>query len=393
MSEINDLFYLESVYPEAAEIFSFDYKSLEAITENCVYVFDTNVLLVPFNTNEKNLDDIKSILLKLKKQSRLFLPARAAREFAKNRASRLGDLFLKIRQTKNKLNSEPFKIENYLLLNFNETYLSIQNNFGEIRKLINDSKKLLEKLESDVLSWNWDDNVSKIYREIFTSEVIKEVKKTDDELAKDLAYRIKYKIPPGYKDSNKLDDGIGDLIIWQTAMEIAHDQNADLVIVSNDQKNDWFYKQDNTGLYPRYELFDEFRRFSGGKSMHIIDFPKFLELRNAQEDTIAEVRENVFRSRVYRNPKFSKDLLTKGLMIEHSKFGVGKILSVEQELGDEKITVNFDDYGMKQLLFKFSPIKLVNNSHNSNLLNSITGNDVQDYNFFDVINDEDIDKP
>lgn len=383
MSEKKDIFYLDNIFPDAPKIFSFEYKPLNELVDNSIFILDTNVLFVPFDTNEKNLEDIKNILLKIKGEDKLFLPARVAREFANNRAKRLGDLFLKLRQTKDNLNSGNYKIEDYPLLQGNKNYKKVLENFDKLSELIKSSRKLLNNVESDILSWNWNDNVSKTYKEIFSEDIVIEVKKSKEDLIKDLKYRIAHKIAPGYKDSNKLDDGIGDLIVWQTAMEIAKSKNMNLILVSNDQKNDWFYKQDKTGLYPKYELFDEFRRFTGGLSLQIINFPKFLEIQHARAETIKEVRESIKKVEEIRKTyltNLGSDDLMKGLMIDHRKFGLGIIT----EMDKDTMKVNFEQYGTKKLLIRFSPIKILNNSHNFLIKNPDFDGDPKTYQLLDV---------
>ena len=37
---------LEKTYPEADKVFNFSYKSADEIKDTCIYVLDTNVLLV-----------------------------------------------------------------------------------------------------------------------------------------------------------------------------------------------------------------------------------------------------------------------------------------------------------------------------------------------------------
>ena len=286
MTDMKDIFYLDRVFPEASKIFSEKFKTAEEIIANGIIVLDTNVLLVPFDTSEKNVSDIKSIYLKYKKENRLFIPAREAWEFANNRANRIGDIFLQIRQLKDNLNSGIFKINQYPILQNNKDYLDLLYQFDAIQKSIKSSRKFLDNIEAHIQSWTWDDNVSVAYKEIFIPEIIVEVLKDKEELEKDLAFRIEYKVAPGFKDSKKADDGIGDLVIWQTILEIAKTYDKDLIFVTNDQKNDWFYKQDKIGLYPKYELFDEFRRFTDGKSIAIINFIKFLELSKAKAETI-----------------------------------------------------------------------------------------------------------
>jgi len=288
-----NIFYLKEVFPEADKIFSSKYSSVEQIKDECLFVLDTNILFVPFDTSEKSLKAIGEIFKSLKKKNRLFLPARVAREFAKNRGKNIGNLFLKIRQKKNGLNSGNFKIEDYPLLENNNEFIQLKDKFKAINKLISESRQIFNNIENHILSWNWDDPVSNIYSEIFTPEIVIEMKKEPEELKKDLKFRIEHKIPPGFKDSGKLDDGVGDLIVWQTVLEIGKENDKNVILVSDDQKNDWFYKQDKMGVYPRFELFDEFRRFTNGNSIAIINFPQLLEMFDAAEDIVVEVEKSI----------------------------------------------------------------------------------------------------
>ncbi|WP_374442726.1 PIN domain-containing protein [Epilithonimonas sp.] len=357
-----DYFYLDKVFPEPENIFSFEYKSIEQIEKDCIFVFDTNVFFVPFDSSEKSIEEINKILKKLKKENKLFIPARVAREFANNRAKKIGDLFLKVRQTKENLNSGPYKFEDYPLLEDNENYKLIKSKFENIVNLIKESRNLLTNIENDIKNWNWNDNVSAMYKEIFTKDNIVELKKNQTDLIEDLQNRIQYKIAPGYKDSGKIDDGIGDLIIWTTILELAKDKKSDIIFVSNDQKNDWFYNQDKIGLYPKYELFDEFRRFTDEKSIHIINFPKFLEIRNAKVETIKEVRITIAKNdenqRLYN---FSRDYkhsdLSIGTILYHRKFGRGEILDLYHSgKGKEWVQIQFDSGLNKKLILKTSDL-------------------------------------
>jgi hypothetical protein len=53
MATNKDIFYLDKVFPEPCKIFSESYKSTEEIIMNAIIVLDTNVLLVPYDTNER----------------------------------------------------------------------------------------------------------------------------------------------------------------------------------------------------------------------------------------------------------------------------------------------------------------------------------------------------
>ena len=369
MTDKKDLFYLDKVFPEADKIFSENFKAANEIIANAIIVLDTNVLLVPFDTNEKNVEDIKDIYLKYKIEKRLFISSRTAREFANNRANRIGDIFLQLRQLKENLNSGYFKINQYPILENNHDYQKLQQEFDVVQKSIKASRKYLDSLEAHIQSWTWNDNVSLAYKEIFTPGIIIEMQKNKEELEKELAFRIEYKVAPGFKDSKKPDDGIGDLIIWQTILEIAKANNQDLIFVTNDHKNDWFYKQDKIGLYPKYELFDEFRRYTGGKSIAIINFVKFLELSKAKTQTIEEIKITIKENNI---DEFKTNLtgLIEGMEVEHPKFGKGQIRRMRKRGNLDVAVITFSENGYtKDLLVKFAPLKILDTGLNFLLQN------------------------
>jgi hypothetical protein len=129
-----------------------------------------------------------------------------------------------------------------------------------------------------------------LYSELFTKEVIFDLTLDQGELQEELSRRQLHKIPPGYKDSTKDDSGIGDLLIWFTILEVGKLRKKDVIFVSSDQKPDWWYKIEKQGLYPRYELVDEFRRESNGFSLHILPFSRFLDVYGVSESVVEEVR-------------------------------------------------------------------------------------------------------
>jgi hypothetical protein len=286
-----DHFYLTKVFPEADKVFGFDFKGIGEIKSEAVFIFDTNVLLVPYLTGKESIKDYERIFTSLKDNNRLFIPSRVAREFANNRGENLATIFRRIHEALDRLNKADFTLGDYTVLETNEDYQKAQEIEHQINSLKEQYRTILKSITTHVQLWNWDDPISKLYRKIFTSDLIVEVQKPDDELVKDLNFRKQYNIAPGYKDSKKPDEGIGDLIIWQTVLEIGKEMDKDIIFVTNEKKNDWFHIQENTALYPKYELFDEFRRFTNGHSIAIISFPEFLALQQAEQTTIEQATE------------------------------------------------------------------------------------------------------
>ena len=56
-----DLFYLHKSFPEPDKIFSFTYKEIADVKDRCIFVLDTNVLLIPYFSSKDSIDDYKKI--------------------------------------------------------------------------------------------------------------------------------------------------------------------------------------------------------------------------------------------------------------------------------------------------------------------------------------------
>ena len=160
----------------------------------------------------------------------------------------------------------------------------------EILSKLGDYRKLIGSLLETVGQWQWNDPVSNIYRDLFRGPVFADPAFDREELLKELKYRQEHRIPPGYKDANNEYSGVGDLLIWKTILQIGEQESRHVVFVSGDEKSDWRYQSENSALYPRYELLDEFRRKSKNKSLLIISFADLLAQLGVPEPIVAEVK-------------------------------------------------------------------------------------------------------
>lgn len=80
--------------------------------------------------------------------------------------------------------------------------------------------------------------------------------------------RIEAAEPPGYMDADKQDGdlpegGAGDYLIWYEATRYAKEQDRDLLIVTRDQKQDWWWRRQTDFIGPRPELTLEYHRLTG----------------------------------------------------------------------------------------------------------------------------------
>lgn len=284
-----DAYVLEGLYPEAASVFTWQPEPLEKIKDHCVVVLDTNALVVPYTVNPKNLQQIGDTYRKLLAEERLIVPGRVAREFARLRARKLADLHQKLADQMSK--AAPLQADKYPLLESVPEYQAVLELQQQINNSLKNYKVAIRKTMARVLGWGQEDPVSKLYGSLFSEDAVLDPELDRKKTSEDLVHRQVHKLPPGYKDASKDDGGIGDLLIWQTILQIGEDLKKSVVFVTGDLKADWWHRgSGGVPLYPRHELVEEFRRRSGGLSFHIIELADFLELYGADESVVEEAR-------------------------------------------------------------------------------------------------------
>jgi hypothetical protein len=80
--------------------------------------------------------------------------------------------------------------------------------------------------------------------------------------------RVARQEPPGYLDADKADSGLpegaaGDYLVWRQTIEEAARRDLDVLLVTGDEKEDWWWRHRSEFLGPRVELVAEFKNQSG----------------------------------------------------------------------------------------------------------------------------------
>jgi PIN like domain len=80
--------------------------------------------------------------------------------------------------------------------------------------------------------------------------------------------RVDAQEPPGYCDADKIESDLperaaGDYLVWRSAITEAARRDLDLVLVTADEKEDWWLRHRDQFLGPRIELVEEFRALCG----------------------------------------------------------------------------------------------------------------------------------
>ena len=179
-----NIFISNSIYPDAEAIFQFELRSLDEIKNDCYVVLDTNALLVPYTVNPKGLQEIHNTYAQLVEGKRLIIPGQVAREFAKNRANKLSELYQQLSRRQNAQGLH--RLDSYPLL---ESMNEFQEALDLSRKIDSYTKEYRRKL-GDVLerikNWIWNDPVSLIYRELFSKNIVFDLPIDDAERRKEI---------------------------------------------------------------------------------------------------------------------------------------------------------------------------------------------------------------
>lgn len=302
----SNFFTLKDIYPQSSNAFFFELKKIDEIKNDALIVLDTNILLLPYKTNSESLNAIKQVYSELISTNQLYLPSHAIREFLKNRPNKLSEIV----EALNKKSSMSFQyVENYPVLTNLDEYEQLIELGSALKVQIKEYQDKIRSIISTMQNWTWNDPVSMVYKELFAGRILNDSHIDFTKLESELEKRNTLSLPPGFKDKGKDLNASGDLIIWKEILKCAQEKNKHVIFISADEKSDWWHQSNKEGLYPRFELVDEFRRETNGKSFHILSLSKLLKIFDASANVVKSVEEteNEISEQVINNMKEFND--------------------------------------------------------------------------------------
>ena len=119
-----------------------------------------------------------------------------------------------------------------------------------------------------------------------------------DEIYKTGKARYERKIPPGYSDAkDKEGEKIyGDLVLWFQVVDKAKETKKPIILVTDDRKEDWWWRLKGKTIGPRPELIDEMLS-KAGTSFYMYQADQFMGYaqkyleRQVRQEAIDEVRD------------------------------------------------------------------------------------------------------
>lgn len=266
------------------EYLGYTEKEKVDLWKHATFVFDTNVYLNLYRYTAKTREILLASFDNF--HERLWMPNHVAREFMKNRCKIIIVTNNQYETMQSKAN-DFFDLckERLHLESDDEEYIEIQNQFKNWLKSEKTKNVAVEKPDSDPIM----EKLLSLYEgkvgNAFSKEDLEEEEKKGKE-------RYSKNIPPGYKDSNKqkadnLNNVYGDYILWRQILNYAKSEKKDIILITNDQKEDWWYIEQGKTLGPRIELRKEFFDETGQR-FHMYTMSNFIEMFESGNDTAVD---------------------------------------------------------------------------------------------------------
>lgn len=277
--------------------FADDAERRENLWKNCFFVFDTNVLTSVYKRSDDARDALYKVIGSL--GDRLWIPYQVVHELLDNRAS--------IAHAQAKLYSTAIEDLTAVLEGFDSTTKHPFLPEALHREFVGVSRKVIDELESkrdfhDSRLTN--DDVKTALAEMLKGKI--GARYPDDKLKSIIAEgekRYANKIPPGFEDINKHKGSTvfsevckryGDLIIWKQVIEKAKEKGKPVILVTGEQKDDWWDRHGGKTIGPLPRLIEEFAE-EVGQDFFLYSHHQFLDLANTylEQNTSSEVIEEV----------------------------------------------------------------------------------------------------
>ncbi|QSB55697.1 DUF4935 domain-containing protein [Acinetobacter calcoaceticus] len=274
------------------EHFKLSNEELKQNWQTALFVFDANVLLNLYRYSDSTRQEFLSILTKINDRS--WLPYRAVEEYLNNRLSVISQQEKAYEETIERINKLKIDLENKRQHPFVSEII-----MEKVDSVFNDLNQELKSNKQHHTNRIYDDQIKEEISNIFDGNVgLPFSTERLKEIITEGESRYKQKVPPGYKDIGKnIDTDIflekckryGDLIVWFQIIDKANEIKKNVILVTDDAKEDWWERFNGKILGPRPELIKEFKDLTT-QNFYMYQADRFLEF--AKENLGAQVSDS-----------------------------------------------------------------------------------------------------
>lgn len=341
--------------------FKLNEPEIISLWDKALITLDANILLNLYRYSDETKENFFKILEKIK--DRVWIPHQSAQEFFDNRLNEIGKQEKAYDDAISALNSIETEFKNSRQHPFISSKL--------LKRYTTLSKEICEELTANKEFHNKrinDDDILIRIEELFSGKVGDEFDdETIEKLCEEGKTRFANKIPPGYKDSDKKDGTekdirkYGDLIVWKQILAQARELKVNVILVTDDRKEDWWVRFKGKTVSPRPELIKEFQSETE-QLFHMYQSDRFLEFageyfkEDIDKKALEEIRElrllderkrlqRIRKDEEYLKYRINRENLMKERMrlSEEIKYINNKRNHLEERLKDEYVILDNSD--------------------------------------------------
>lgn len=249
-------------------------------------ILDTNALLNLFRYSFETRDAFLAVLSSL--ESQLWIPHQVGLEFHRRRHDVINQQRLAFDEVEAAIDSATKDIKKTLAKFDRHPSLdvvglsdSIVNSLADAQTRVRDSKS---EYISTVTSRHEHEMTFDAVTRLYEGRVGREYDKSElDDVYRVGRERYENRVPPGFKDAAKPEpDKFGDLVLWLQILDEAAKDKFPAIFVTDDSKEDWWYRVAGETKGPRIELVEEYFK-AAGERVHFYTPERFLAYANQSE--------------------------------------------------------------------------------------------------------------
>ncbi len=295
-------------------------KEFENLWNDCIFTFDSNVLLNLYMYSEEARETFFEVLKNKKIIDRIWLSHQAGLEYQEHRLTKINEQKRIYNVLCDVLERSLKKIEEAINSLKEHPIIDLDTMKEKIKKDLSSIIKKIRKEEEKHPKWSYDyDPIRDEIDKLFINKVGKPFSEVDlENLYKEGKERYDNDVPPGYKDKGKPENEYGDLILWKQIIGKAKELKTPFILVTDDLKEDWWSKIGKGKISPRPELIRDFRE-EANVLFYIYSTDRFLEY--AQEKYLKEKVDKKSIEEIKRKHEFKSlsDFLSDSGILKRQK--------------------------------------------------------------------------
>jgi len=274
-------------------------EEFDSLWENGLIVFDTNVLLDLYRISKKASDELLQTIKQYSRQ--IWIPNQAESEFQQKR----NDVIIEQKEGYADLISYFSRSEGEISTRLQEysrhPYIEIKKFQEPIQKTLFSVVSDLKKLEENHPDLIFDDPILDELNRLFKGKIGDKYPEARlQEIFIEGKKRFELKIPPGFKDQDKVKNGdneqFGDLVLWYQIIDKAKSSKKPIILVTSEKKKDWWRKIKGQTIGPKPELIEEMQekanvQFYMYSSDQFVRFAQERLKQTVNQDTVNELHE------------------------------------------------------------------------------------------------------